>query len=168
MGRPRTPTAVLEAKGAFGKNPQRGVVRAHEPRTNGPIGAPPSYFDAFHKAAWKELVDESPKGVLAKSDRKHLELTVRLLCKMRAAPGRMPKWLRFLGEACERLGMPERDREEMQEAIRSGLGCSAQELGLLATSLTRIGMTPADRSKVHGEDEEEHDPFAEPGDGLIQ
>ena len=161
MARPRIPTAVQEAKGAFVKDPARGRARANEPEANGPIGSPPAYFDKHHKDAWHELVSEAAPGVLCRSDRKHLELTVRLLCKMRVAPGRMPKWLRFLAKACQELGMPERDVEEMQDAIRAGLGCNAQELGLLATSLTRIGMTPADRSKVHGEKLKEHDPFAD-------
>jgi len=159
-GRPRTPTQVLEDKGAFAKDPQRRASRKDEPKPNGPIGAPPDYFDDNHREVWQELVDEAPRGVLAKSDRKQLELTTRLTCKMRVVPGRMHKALRFLGDALLNLGMNEKDVEDFKEDMRKMVGCSSQDLSLLASCLTKMGMTPADRSKVHGESEEKPaDPF---------
>ena len=159
-GRPRKPTAVLEATGAFRKNPQRAAARANEPKPNGPIGKPPAYFDAAHKKVWKELVGESQRGVLTKADRKHLELTTRLTCRMRVVPGRMTKALNFLGDALITLGMDKAEVAEFKTDIRKTLGCSAQELSLLSTCLQRMGMTPADRSKVYGEPEEKPvDPF---------
>lgn len=159
MGRPRTPTAVLEAKGAFRKDPQRAATRKNEPKPDGVIGNPPDYFDETHKEIWWELIGEAPKGVLTKADRKQLELTVRLTAKMRAIPYRMHKALRFLGEALIGLGMDENDVNEFKEDLRKMVGCSSQDLSLLAGCLTRMGMTPADRSKVSVEPEEEADPF---------
>lgn len=159
-GRPRTPTDVLDAKGAFKKDPQRKAARQNEPKPNGPVGEPPSYFDDFHRGIWGELIDECPERVLTKADRKHLELATRLTAKMRIVPGRMHRWLKFLGEALLMLGMNPIDVEAMKEDFRAALGCSSQELSLLATTLTRMGMTPADRSRVQAEPENpDDDPF---------
>lgn len=104
----------------------------------------------------------APEGVLAKSDRAHLELATRLLTKMRLAPARMPKWLRVLGDALTTFGMSERDVNEMKDAFRAAIGVNAQELSLLSTTLTRMGMTPADRSRVNGKEDKqsEADPLA--------
>lgn len=147
-GRPRKPTEELEARGAFEKNPQRKASRENEPKAEGPIGEPPAYFDENHCQIWHELIEECPKGVLHKSDRKHLELATRLTAKMRIVPGRMQRYLRNLGDILVDLGMSEHEVDALKEDFRAALGCSAQELGLLATTLTRMGMTPADRSKV--------------------
>ncbi len=43
MGRPKTPMAVLELKGAYRKNPKRGTERAMEPVATGEL-APPEQF----------------------------------------------------------------------------------------------------------------------------
>lgn len=160
-GRPRKPTGELEAKGAFDKNPQRKAARVNEPKSNGPVGEPPEYFDDNHRKIWFELIEECPKGVLHKSDRKHLELATRLTAKMRIVPGRMQKWLRSLGEMLISMGMEEDKVDWLKEDFRAALGCSSQELSLLAATLTRMGMTPADRSKVQVEPEKPaDDPFA--------
>ena len=147
-GRPRKPTAVLESKGAFKKDPQRKAARENEPPPNGDIGAPPDYFDQAHAAIWHELCDEAAPGVLAKSDRKLMEIAVRLTRKMRVMPGRSPRWMKNLGEILEAAGVDEDTVREMKDDLRSALGISAQELSLLASCLTRMGLTPADRSRV--------------------
>jgi hypothetical protein len=41
MSRPRTPTAVLELRGAFKEHPERARERAGEPRPTEPLGEPP-------------------------------------------------------------------------------------------------------------------------------
>ncbi|MDP9039823.1 MAG: hypothetical protein M3O02_11220 [Acidobacteriota bacterium] len=168
MGRPRKPTAVLEATGAFQKDPRRAEARANEPKANGPIGDPPAYFDNVHRAIWFELIDECPSGVLAKSDRKHLELASRLTAKMRIVPGRMQGWLWALGNCMVQMGVNKQEVEDMKDDLRAALGCTSQELSLLATTLTRMGMTPADRSRVHGDPDKpkDDDPFAALGSLL--
>jgi hypothetical protein len=62
MSRPRTPTAVLELKGAFRKNPKRGEERALEPQASGQL-EPPAHFVrtdlsecARYLAIWQETV----------------------------------------------------------------------------------------------------------------
>jgi hypothetical protein len=150
-GRPRKPTAVLEATGAYEKHPERRVERENEPEVNGPIGQPPEYFDANHRKVWFELIRKAPAGVLALSDALNLEIATRLTVKMRLAPARMPKWMSMLGKVLKTLGWEAIDIQEMQDAFRSALGINGQELTILRATLSSMGMTPADRSRVHGE-----------------
>ena len=112
MARPRTPTAVLELKGAFKKDPQRRQTREGEPEANGPIGTPPPNFDEELIAIWHELVGMVPAKVLATSDR----WTVELACRM-------------------------------MQLLRKG-AFRAAELNILLTCLSRMGLTPADRSRI--------------------
>jgi hypothetical protein len=81
MPMPRTPTAILEAKGAFEQNPNR--ARPNEPTSGKPIGAPPVYLSLEEKRVWRELVKHACPGVLFESDREHFELLTRLTAKMR-------------------------------------------------------------------------------------
>jgi len=81
MGRPRTPSAILEAKGAFAHSPHRGLKRENEPTTDKPIGKPPANLSKAEKKVWKTLVEESIPGVLMESDRLHFALLVRLATK---------------------------------------------------------------------------------------
>ena len=159
MGRIRKTSQELKDKGAFDKDPKRGEARKSEPKPDGPIGRPPYYFDASLRAIWREIIDECPRGVLTRADRKLLELAVRLTSKMRIIPGRMQPWLKFLGDALLDLGLDELEISRMKDAIHSSIGCTSQELTLLTNCLTRMGMTPADRSRVQVEPEKEDNPF---------
>lgn len=77
MARPRKPTAVLELKGAFKKDPQRGKARAAEPKIDDVIGAPPDHLSADASRLWEEL---SSYGTwLTAGDRLMLEIAVRLM-----------------------------------------------------------------------------------------
>ena len=84
MGRPRTPTKILELKGAFKRHPER--KRTNEPRPAGKIGNPPKHFSRELKAAWREIVKLTPEGVLTSADRIHLEVMSHLLVEFRANP----------------------------------------------------------------------------------
>ena len=66
-GRPRKPVEVLEANGAFEKNPQRR--RDPPPKSNHPAGDPPEYLNAVEKQIWHELVMDIPMGVATAPDR---------------------------------------------------------------------------------------------------
>lgn len=85
MARPRTPTAVLEARGAFKKNPQRRKARAGEPKPAGGVGAPPDYLSERRQNIWHELALQAPW--LTVSDRVTLEIATSLLSEFRR--GRM-------------------------------------------------------------------------------
>lgn len=109
MPTPRTPTSILEARGAYKKNPQRAKARENEPVVTDPIGDPPagfmpeerpgrkdeagnwierpSVYDPTERqrlrAIWFELLADAAPGVLNRSHRFHLEATCRLMVKVR-------------------------------------------------------------------------------------
>ncbi len=115
MARNRTPSNILELRGAFDKNPQR---RREEPKVDSDLGPPPDHFDDTRKAAWAELVNMAPEGVLTKADRIAIEMLADLLVRYRASM------------------KPEGDKFT-----------SADRRDLMAL-LARFGMTAADRSRV--------------------
>ncbi|GAB4533082.1 MAG: hypothetical protein Kow00133_21150 [Amphiplicatus sp.] len=110
MPKPRTPTKILELKGAFRKDPQRRRV---DPKVEPGLGPPPDYFEAHEREIWREIEASAPEGVLARSDRLCVEMLVGLVAKLRA-------------------------REPMKAAERA----------FMLSTLTRLGCTPADRSRV--------------------
>ena len=112
MSRPRTSTAMLEARGAFVHNPGRRVARANEPRPTGQLGRPPKHLADDEKKTWRELARISPPGVLANSDRWFVEMTVRLMTRVRQGTAK------------------------------------TMDTGQLLQCLGRMGLTPADRSRV--------------------
>lgn len=77
MGRSRTPTKVLEARGAFKKDPQR--KRDGEPEVTTPLGAPPERLAPLQVRAWQEIAQTAPLGVLTEADRLDVEITAKLL-----------------------------------------------------------------------------------------
>src|SRR5215813_5284049 len=77
MGRPRKPTAILEASGAFLKNPQR--KRDSEVIPTGELGDPPSRLEREEIAMWHELAADLLPGVAKNSDRPAFELLVCLM-----------------------------------------------------------------------------------------
>lgn len=110
MSRPRTPSNVLELKGAFDKNPQR---RREEPKVEPGLGDAPEYFDDGERAIWDEIAASAPTDVLSRSDRLCVEMLVPLIVRLR-------------------------NREPMKAAERA----------FMLSTLTRMGCTPADRSRV--------------------
>lgn len=117
MSRPRIPTAQLEASGGFDRHPERRRV---DPETGGPLPVTaPAHLSAAEKVIWGELVLLAPARVLADCDLYLVELTVRLIAK-----------------------------------LRDGTINGAQS-GQLLACLGRMGMTPADRSKVTASKETE-------------
>jgi phage terminase small subunit len=112
MSRPRTPTALLDARGAFSKNPDR--QRPAEPTTDQPIGSPPTYLSKDEKKIWKELVKQSLPGVLKFSDRASFELLVRLTSTMRTdyATMRVADKSLFVS-LCSRFALTPADRSKV-------------------------------------------------------
>ena len=83
MPKPRTPSAVLEARGAFDKDPAR---RRDDFEAGEFDPAPPKYFSAKQKAVWVEIVNSLPASVLQATDRMAVELAARLIAQFRAQP----------------------------------------------------------------------------------
>lgn len=81
MGRPRTPTAVLDAKGAFIKDPQR--KRGNEPTTDKPLGKAPEHLTEAEQGLWDEIRPRLLPGVAKRSDRDAFESLVLLKARER-------------------------------------------------------------------------------------
>lgn len=112
MGRPRTPSNILDARGAFDKNPNRR--RVDEPEPNGDIGDPPERFNAAERAAWAEIIGACTQGVFCQSDRIAVEVAAVLLAMFRADPAGIPaaKLVR-LDSLLARFGMTPSDRSKV-------------------------------------------------------
>lgn len=112
MARNRTPTSILDAKGAFAKNPNR--ARPNEPTTDQPIGNPPSYLSKEEKKIWKERVKQAIPGVLKFSDRTAFELLVRLDNTMRNDRANMKvSEMSLLVSLCSKFAMTPADRSKV-------------------------------------------------------
>jgi phage terminase small subunit len=105
---------MLERSGAFDHDPQRREARENEPVPAGPLGEPPEYLTETQKAIWHELAEQVPAGVLTIADRILVEITVKLIARLR--------------DPNERL--------------------KAAETNQIIACLARMGLTPADRSKI--------------------
>jgi len=81
MARPRKPTALLEAKGAFKKDPQR--KRDGEPQVKTPLGNPPAHMTELECAMWFEIAATAPTGVLTSADAFAVEQLSVLLAEFR-------------------------------------------------------------------------------------
>ena|ERR1039458_1903241 len=119
MGRPRKPTAVHELNGSFDKHPERKAERALEPKPEGPLGAPPSCFDPG---------DYTGKRLLA------IWNEIVLQCP----PGVLSLSDRMHVELACRL----------MHRIRTSTAKSG-DYSRLDALLGKMGMNPADRSKVN-------------------
>lgn len=127
MARPRKPSNVLELKGSFKHNPDRGAARANEPVAEGEIGTAPEFLDEGARACWIEIVGMCHKGTLCAADRLVVEHGARVLAALRASPA----------------------YEDTKLMIR------------LEATLGKLGLTPADRSKVQAiKPKENENPFA--------
>lgn len=78
-GRPRTPTNILQMRGAYKNHPERAKDRENEPQICEPIGNPPATFTADQLKAWKDIVTSAPAGVLTSADALAVENAARLL-----------------------------------------------------------------------------------------
>ena len=82
-GRPRTPSNILQLRGAFKKDPKRGRERENEPEPKAGIGPAPAHFHEDEVLAWDYLVGIAPIGVLGDSDRAYLEIAAELFALKR-------------------------------------------------------------------------------------
>lgn len=107
MSRPRTPTTVLDMRGAFKANPAR--KRPDEPRPTGELGDPPAHLDGATLAAWNELVAMAPPGVLTNADRWAVEIAAGLMAEYRKGE-MLPAGVGHLRSILGRMGLTPADR----------------------------------------------------------
>jgi hypothetical protein len=111
MGRPRTPTKILELRGALKAHPNR--ARPNEPKPAGAIGAFTEGPTGLSEI-WDEIVGQAAAGVLTVSDRLALELICRLIAEIRLKPdeiavGKVAALCNLLG----RFGLTPADRSKV-------------------------------------------------------
>lgn len=80
-GRPRTPSNVLELKGAFKKDPQRR--RVDMAGVGKFDSSPPSNLPQELVPAWREIVNQINPMILTASDNSSIELMARLMLQAR-------------------------------------------------------------------------------------
>ncbi len=112
MARPRTPTKVLDARGAFKANPQR--KRDGEPEVHEPIGCAPDHLADDELAAWRQIISQAPMGVLTEADTIAVESAACLVAEFRRdkadfPAGKLGRLQSFLGQ----FGMTPSDRAKM-------------------------------------------------------
>jgi hypothetical protein len=112
MGRPRTPSNVLDARGAFKKNPNR--ARPDEPESEGEIGDPPECFTEDQCAAWRDFARTCHAGVLGSADRIALEIAAVLLADFRVNLEFPAAKLARLDSLLGRFGMTPSDRSKVK------------------------------------------------------
>lgn len=111
MGRPAIATAVLEASGAYVKNPQRR--RLNEPQAGG-IGHAPDHLTEQERRAWDEIVSDCAAGVFQSSDRPVVEALAVELCAWRADRAKFgTKRLALMVNLLGRCGMTPSDRSKV-------------------------------------------------------
>jgi hypothetical protein len=119
MGRNRKPKAIAERDGSFEAHPERKANYLNEPKPDGPLGAPPpsfkpdEYTGSRLLSIWNEIVSQAPPGVLTSSDRLHVEMTCRLILRVRtgaAKSGDFNSIKEFLGK----MAMNPADRPKIQ------------------------------------------------------
>jgi len=115
MARPRTPTAILNARNAFRKHPERR--RATESKCTGPLGDPPAALSRHEKAMWHEIAALLTPGVAGKSDRIAFEVLVKIASKVRhrgiGDGGATNGELHALNSLAARFGMTPADRSKI-------------------------------------------------------
>ncbi len=111
MGRNRTPTSILDAKGGFISHKDR--QRPNEPVDDRPIGSPPKYLNAAEKKVWKEVVSQSAPGVLTVSDTIMLAVFVRLSTKFQLRQPMMAAETAQMISLASRFAMTPADRSKV-------------------------------------------------------
>jgi len=103
MGRPRTPTKVLQLRNAFRKHPERLAERANEPQDDRPLGGPPESLDESELARWIELAGDMPW--LTRADRAALWAAAKQYAALWRDGGKASDWSVFRGYLSELGGL---------------------------------------------------------------
>jgi phage terminase small subunit len=122
LARPRKSIAELQLNGAFKHDPQRLTRRLNVPKPSKDIGRPPALLSAQEKEVWKQVVRESPPGVLTVSDR----MALTYLCRV---------WARYLKYG-EHTGGKSK-------------GVTSKQMQNVMQMFANFGMNPLARSKLH-------------------
>ena len=112
MPKPRTASSILEARGAFAKDPKRARV---DPVVSNPFPeVAPSHLNPLEVKCWHELRKCAPDGVLTGADVETVNVAACLLAESRAdfagmATARIGQLVTMLGK----FGMSPADRAKL-------------------------------------------------------
>ena len=109
---PRTPTAILDARGSFINKPS--LRRPNEPTVTNDIGTAPTSMSKEEKKVWKELVKQAPPGVLKESDRLLFAVLVRLATRFYARQPMLVAECNQMIALGSRFAMTPADRSRVQ------------------------------------------------------
>lgn len=158
----RKPTNVLELKGAYKKNPQRKSERANEPKDDRDVGKPPRGLSKEERAAWKELVDCAIPGVLTYADRPAVLAAAQLFARMKNQAGVHEKRRNDLVDTIKQSRL-DLELETLLVSIVDFADRTSpwrpSDQANFTQLLARMGMTPADRSKIVLPKKDEGNPF---------
>lgn len=123
MGRPRTPSNVLELRGAFAHNPDR---RREDAPGAGPFERdPPTHLTPDVVPAWSYLVARLPSVALTSSDEIAVEQAARVLAGLWALANMGP------------LGLQTQEFKRLDDSLRQWL----IQLGMTIQARTKINPT---------------------------
>lgn len=114
MPKPRKSTAILEASGAFDKNPQRAENRGVDAVNNQPVRACPEYFNEKERQCYAQILEDAAPGALKKSDSLYVENFARLQALMRSGIELTAALLAQSLAYTDRLGMNPKARPNVQ------------------------------------------------------
>lgn len=111
---------MLDARGAFKKNPQR---RRQDADTAGQLTGAPAHLTGAALQAWEEITRCAPRDVLTESDRLALEVAAQLLAQFRKDPVEFPaaKLVR-LEALIGKFGMTPADRAKVGGKVEKPKG----------------------------------------------
>ena len=104
---------ILQLTGAKRRNRKRYADRGNAPVDNRGIGRCPAFLTGSQKVAWKELVKNSPPGVLQRSDRIAVEMVARLMVQIREGDGATAATQAVLTSMLQKLGMTPTSRNSI-------------------------------------------------------
>jgi phage terminase small subunit len=111
MSRPRKPTSLLEASGAFRHNPSRRAGRADEPKPTGDLGPPPDWLGVRARKCWHGIAASVPYP-LTNADGHILALTAHLESRVRGGRASAAEFNQY--RACLReIGMTPASRSNV-------------------------------------------------------
>lgn len=115
MGRPKTPSNVLELRGAYKKNPNRKPKDEPPAAASGDLGEPPAYFNKTQRECWAEIAAKAHAGTICRADSIALEMAAVLLDQFRLYPLDIPTArIVRLDSILARFGMTPSDRSKVK------------------------------------------------------
>lgn len=145
MPKPRTPTKILELKGAFKHDPARGRARANEPKLPGGVGEPPDWLDHEAREEWWRVVpDLDTAGVTSRVEATALGAYCLAVSRLRKAQAEVFRdGLTIMTEG----GLRKHPAISIIERAEATIKAFAAEFGMTPASRSKVQAKPADKDE---------------------